>query len=259
MLKNNVCVCYLKKKNKPCLILFYKFLNHLEQAIPEGSSFLWSLWGLPPFPLFSILGSWPQAVDGPEEWLSSPFPPRMSPAPDCISVLIMFIAVFEWEASSYLSRAADLRCDPQASTIRITRKLIRIANSNLLNQKLGGEAQQQALWVVCDMLWPLRTSHLESLFLGVHGGLGRTIQPRIHASSLQDHLLTAVISPWHLSPHQAEHIRASECPFVRCPLQSNQMGLGLGSGSSLGRPWGGDKAVLRERLGRPPDIHCNIL
>ena len=32
-------------------------------------------------------------------------PPRMFSVPGCVSVLVMPVAIFEWEASSYLSRA----------------------------------------------------------------------------------------------------------------------------------------------------------
>lgn len=61
-------------------------------------------------------------------------------------------AVFEWEASSRLSRAVDLKRGPRTSSISVIRELTRNANSgtppDLVNPKLGGGAQQHALWLI---------------------------------------------------------------------------------------------------------------
>ena len=54
--------------------------------------------------------------------------------------VVLGSTVFEWEASSYLSRAVDLKCGSQARSISIIWELPRHANSGaplaLLNQKL---------------------------------------------------------------------------------------------------------------------------
>lgn len=50
----------------------------------------------------------------------------MFPVPDCISVLITLVTLFEQEASS-LPRAADLTCGSQTSSISIIGELTRNA------------------------------------------------------------------------------------------------------------------------------------
>lgn len=168
-------------------LVFLCFTTFLVARSIWGQLALTPTLGPPLFPLFSMLGS---------DFFISPFPPcsRHTVA------LIMFTAMFEWKLLQM-----RLSCGPQT---RDSRKITRNTNSRAAPwvywiRNLGMNPETHPLCPVASGdLWS------ESLLLQVQVRSGRTTQPRINISFLQD---CCLVSSGLLSLNTAEKTRIYFC------------------------------------------------